>query len=324
MTFGFRVYTFQTFKRKGRTPEDLSAIAADHASTVAALLDAYRGEVLSGRPDYQDLRGEVPEASPGDYEIKIQSVDQVGLTVRCEVSFGKIGGHDDLLRRDGRSTSIVGDSATRRFRVDLYYPRSGDEGILVTEVRSRSAPVSDLLAWLRRFEALHFADDSSNVEYWRSIRIQTIADVDHLLALIKNARRTTVQFRSMGPPTARGRRPVKKGELEVTDVTSAQAAELVKEVVGWVEGNKKGAVARTASRVNLDLGKIRDGGMDVNRTTIRLEGDQPLSVSPDNVDDVFTYPLSKNLRLDGGSWRYRTVEKARDLAKQEALDLEFE
>lgn len=324
MSFGFRVYGFHTYKRKGRLPEDLSAVSADHASTVAQLLEANRGKVFSGRPDYVDLRGDVPEASVGDYEIKIQSVEQVGLTVRCELSFGKIGGHDDLLRRDGQSTSIVGDSATRRFRVDIYYPQSGNEGIIVAEVRSRSTPVPDLLAWLRRFEALEFADDSSNTEYWRSIRTSTIADVGHLLELIRNARRTTVHFRSMGPPTARGRRPVKKGELEVTEVTTAQAADLVKEVVGWVEGKKKGAVGRTAAKMGLDLTKIREGGLDVNRTTIRLEGDQPLSVSPDNVEDVFTYPLSKNVRPDPATWRYETIGKARALAKQEALDLEFE
>lgn len=321
---GFKVYAFHAVKRKGRSPEDLGVAGGTHAATVADVLEANREVLLSGRPDYFDLRGEVPDADEGDFELRINSVSRVGRSVHCEVSYGKVGGHDDLLQRDGSATSIARDSAARRYRVDFYFPETGSEGIIVAEVRGRTTPISDLLAWLRRFEALLFPDDADPDEYWRSIRTSTIADVGHLMQLIQNARSTTVQLTSVGPPTSRGRRATRRGELEVVDITAAQAADLVAEVTNWVKGKKKGAVARTASKVGIDLKKIKAGGLDVNRTTIRLEGDQPLSVSPDNVDDVFTYPLTKDLRPDYQTWIYGTVPKARELAGQEILDINFE
>lgn len=321
--FGFRVYTFQAFKRKGQSAEDLGICGDAHAAVIEKVLSDQVGVILKGKPDYNDLRGEVPAAMSGDPGIMVRRVEKIGRSVRLEVSYGAIGGHDDLLGLSG-ATEISGDAAARRFRLDLYYPKSGDRGILVTEVRSRSAPLGHVVSWLRRLEALEFPSDESDSAYYRSIRATQVADMDHLENLIKQASSTKVRFTALTTSTARGRRQRKSGELVIDDVTASQAKALLAEVQRWVEGKKQGALSRTAKALGLDIAKMKKASLDFQRTTIRIEGEEPVSVTPDSVEDVFTYPLSHDIRAGDSTWLYATQSKARDLAASEVLDIEFE
>ncbi|MDO5535167.1 MAG: hypothetical protein Q4F65_11015 [Propionibacteriaceae bacterium] len=171
-----------------------SLIRRVHANLVGA-----KSELLKYRPNLAVGDGSIitPEGSDaGEPVMVLADVWRIGKMVRCEVIAGTYGDHDELVGDDVEP--ITDRAAGRRYRFDLYFPQSGDAGMLVAETCKRATPVEEFLRWLawldmralKQSAESHAAENPEVSEAWidpnewRKFRAVQVADRDFLLQLI--------------------------------------------------------------------------------------------------------------------------------------------
>lgn len=342
--YGYRMYILSVGQGNAwRKPEDLADVASDYIQRVHSLLISTKGTVLKYRPDLRDGSGTIPIplSDVGQPVMVIDGVVRDGNLIRCEVVEGTFGDHDELV---GDNVERIGDRAAgRRYRIDLYFPSSGTFGLAVSETCKRYTPVEPFLRWLawldqkRAIEAQlrleqGLSDGSltaaelarlSEDAVWRKFRVRQVSDSAYLRKLIKDSKKVSVDLVEAGSVTKRGRFKDVEKRLQVLDVGEGMHEALADEILSWLDGGKEGALGRVMELLDLNRGQLSNDGLRFNNTSVHLAGSQPVSVTPDSVRDLFTYPLANGLRPDDALWEKIIRAKLVEVAQLEQVELDL-
>lgn len=324
MKHGFRVYSFQVVKRSRGKANDLGGeFGAQYVDTLETLLQGLVDRGLTGQPLYNTILDEIPDPVVGTDLLRVISVERRGRRVSCETSHGLLGEHPDLLSNGAIGIESISDkAASRRYRFDVYLPVAGTAGILVAEVIANKVPMELLMRWIAR-EHASLAQSAGSDDEWNRITYTQLGDTAHLRDLIRNAKRTKVIFTAK-EVTSRGRLGRKVRELSVFQVTDTQTKALAEEMLRWLKGRRTGAVEKVQRAVGLNPAQLSRANMTFNLTAIKVEGDEPATVTPTTVSDVFTYPISHEVRPSPAAWTDATEAKAGVLSVGEDIQIVFD
>jgi hypothetical protein len=323
MKHGFRVYSFQVLKRSRGKIQDLGGgFGTQYLDRLEVVLKGLVDQGLTGRPDYNTILAELPDPAIGTPLLRVIDVERMATHVSCEVSYGVSGEHEDLLSDDASSIeSILDKAASRRYRFEFYFPVGGTEGILVAEVIANKVPIELLMRWITREHARLVEDEPR--EEWNRISYAQLGDASHLRELIRNAKKTKVMFTAQAV-TSRGRPGQKTRELSLYQTTDSQAKALADEMLRWLKGTHQGAVEKVQRAVGLNPNALAKANMTFNFTAIRVEGDDPTTITPTSITEVFTYPISHDIRPSDATWKDATIAKASVLSAGEGIEIVFD
>lgn len=342
--YGFRAYTLSVGKgNRWRNAESLTDLGPAYMARIHALLVAARGNVLRYTPDLSAEDGVVPEpeSTIGEPVMVIDRVEQCGRMLRCEVVKGTLGDHDELVGED--VVAITDQAAGRRYRIDIYFPCAEERGMVVAETCVRYTPVSLLLRWVAWFDKQRASEvavelqeglangtlteaqvkDREEAAHWRKLRTRQVSDGQYLRSLIKEAKKVSVGLSQANSFTDRGRPKDLQRRLEILNIGEGMHEALAEEVLHWLDGDKDGALRRVMGLVHLNKDSLAKDGLNFNNTSVRLEGSQSVTLTPDSVRDLFTYPLAASLRPNDAQWERVTRPKLIELAQLEEVALEL-
>lgn len=340
--YGYRVYTLTTGPgNRWHKPESLEDLGDPYVERIYRLLKSASGRVLKHKPDLVVADGSVqrPESDTGEPVFVLDSVVRTGRRIRADVIAGTIGDHDNLV---GDNVETIGDRAAgRRYRIDIHFPETGEMGLVVAETCKRYTPIDLFIRWvawldltdvlaerekiaatLERGEITETDADARSARLvWRRFRVSQVSDTAYLKKLIGEAKKVTVDLVQAGGVTKRGRfRSVEK-RLSFLDVGEGMHERLAGEILSWLEGSNVGAVGRVMAALSLNASNLEEEGLPFNNTSVQLLASQTVSVTPSTVRDLFTYPLSPQLRPDEVRWEEVTKTRVAELAALEGIDV---
>lgn len=326
--YGFRIYTFTAHVRSRGKSIDLAVATAPsyRDRLVTVLTSMEQAIVLTGRPDWNTIDGELPSPPiKGDVQIVVSNVTATANRVACTVSYGHVGRHSDLLDVSG-STSIEDKAAGQRHRLVWYFPDHGDTGIFVCEVISNMHPSDTMFRWIGRADNALLAQGGlppAPGNTWHKISIEQMGDPQHLEQLKKNGSIQHVRFTSR--EFSKTGRPTKTEALfEIRDFTGSRADALLTELGNWHKGKVKKAVEGALTAVGLNPKGLEKQNIAFNFAEVRLlQGNQAVTINPYTVEDLFTYPISQDIQPADTIWRHMTSAKASSLAATRGLPVQF-
>lgn len=342
--YGFRAYTLSVGRgNRWKKAESLSALGTGYIARIKAMLTTAQGEVLRYKPDLSNDDGTIPVPldTTGEPVMVIDRVEQSGRMLRCEVIKGTLGDHDELVGDD--VVTISDQAAGRRYRIDFYFPSADERGMVITETCVRHTPVELLLRWLAWFDKqraeqsaleIHngiaegtLTDAQANMReeetHWRKLRIRQISDGKYLRNLIREADKVSVGLSEANSFTDRGRPKKIQKRLEILDIGEGLHDDLATELLSWLNGGSKGALRRVMGLVKLDKDLLAKDGLDFNNTSVRLEGTQSVTLTPESIRDLFTYPLAATLRPPDPQWDKIIRTKLVELAILEVIAIDL-
>lgn len=345
--WGFRLYWIEArpTTKRNKLPLAGSELVpeASFSEFVASLRAAKDSGLFAGEPSYPrasqpeaDLSvTEVPNADDGSDEdrrlphIVIEDVVAFARRVDVVVRYGREGDADIATDREGGRISMKGLAGTKKFRVSIYWPEEGPYAGVVGETRGRTHVVARLCQLIsvqnaRRAAAKYEADPAASdsdeiawVKWWPT----AITDPERVAEVIDKGQQISVRLRR-GSALAKGGRG--SGELELTQsgIALEKKQLLTKVVLGWL-AKKSGKAVGSDERFKLEQvldDDVSGLGFDDGEVKIDEKG-KPQTITPQTVDQIYFYPLSK--QLPDNALRKEGVHRLAGLARREKLTLEF-
>ena len=322
MKYGFRVYSFEVGLRSRGKPIEFDATDENGqqmgtllASRWAGSLKRAIGKNLDHRPSLRDVVADLPPASVSDPRLKIRDVSLIGSHLRVTMKHGKVGEFDSALNDNDDELSIVTAAASRDYRIDVYFPKSGKVGILVAEVVNRTSALDVFLAWLARLDAQDLGQvKGGDPEDWYRVRATQLGDPQHLRELLNQATSVKVRFQRR-TRSARGRLQPAEMQLEVRQLDGAQTRRVAEQILSWTSTNTSVDAATNRMLEILGIHREPKDNTPFNMTEVRTEGVESTTVRPGMVEEMFTYPIYEgDLPPSSQVWDDKTQAKAQALS----------
>lgn len=341
--FGFQVHQFEV-KQRGRgqamdfaVPRTNQTVpfGDEFATRLHQRIQPYLGHSLDWRPSTRDIAAGFPTPAIGTPRLHISSATLSDRRLRLKVTFGHVGEYPEVVEANGAATSIITGAASKPYRIDFYFPPNvGSRGVAVLEtIGAGAAYFEHLLLWLARIDALAEGQlpktDVTNhsLKEWYKISTTPIADREHLLQLLQGAKKVRVRF-SASPRTTRGRRAPKDLEMTVNQLTEHQTTEVASQILAWLDSKNKAlqVVDDLMQAVNIEPQPVKDANLVFNRADVQIIGSEQTTISPEHVDDVFTYPIlfDGDENPSAAVWSDKTESKARTLSEGQGIPIEWD
>lgn len=323
MAYGYRIYTFSVRTATKRDDRDLCDGETPFADTLLALLDGLvdRG-VIDGVPDLRKPSEIIDgHGQRGGRRSVMLSAEKVGTGhVRCHLVTGRIGDTDWVL--GGGSKEEIRDRASgNELRLDFLLPRAGERGVLVAEARGRTVHVETLLRLLVREG--YETQPTPGGDEWLNFRANQVIDVEYLAELMRDAQKVSVEVEQTGTGGT-GTAKANRETIHYTGFSQHVATEIAKVAGLWAVGGMagRGAIDPLLHALGISQRALEKSNMSLSMPVIRLQSSsgERLTVTPGDVQEVFTYPLTDDLRPSDSEWR-TAVQRAMDLARREKIPL---
>ena len=323
MTFGFRLFEVELVEHHRNSPAlqswDLPDHTpyADHAENALTLLCSAE-RWLESRPtwNYGRDQADVPPftARTGDKVVRWISSTRVGPGhLQAAISYGVVGSHANALGPAGAPTDISKLAPSNLFRIELLLPPKVGPGLLVVETNGRGCPVEAVPRWLTvAGEILGGTPDapgSSSHLVWK-IRAAALLDREHLESMLNNSQKVQLGLQGTAP-SASGISSGPHVRLEIDLDTAATRQSLVDKIFARLQGvpqSPNDLLAVVDLDDQLDDFDFRDGRIRIQDGT-----GEGKTIQIDRIKEIFTYPITKDLRPTDAEWTGHVQTKVETL-----------
>jgi hypothetical protein len=310
-TYGFKLYSVALRIGNGRKDvlfnEAKSGSTWRYADHAKKILSEHLNLKVAGLPH---LRDEIPSAADSTTEAIFSPVafgsqgDHITFTVR----HGRPSGHELALSHpnagEAKEVDIKGLAPVRSYRAVLIAPEHGTVGVLAVESIAGACPATPIVKWLSKW-----SQDRADWELgtnektipWYKLKARPLGDVEQLQRFLDHASASEIVLTKHAPSQDR-----KRGAQELLVKTAALtnsmqlgSREVVKywsdmALTGESSDDLSGGsdIKKLASLVGPEIGEI---DFDEAKIVMRDEGGNTKSISPSNLNDVFTYKLAEDV-----------------------------
>lgn len=327
MGYGYRVYWFNVRRANKRTALDLCDQSAPFEDALCSLLAGFKGRgVVAGAPAY-NKPSEISDAGsdPGARRsMLIRTSKPAAGHVSAQLVTGRIGDADWLIDGDGDDNDIRKRASGSELRVDFLLPKAGEKGVMVAECRGRTVHYDTLLRWL--VHESYEAQGGDAGDQWLNYTVNQVIDVDYLQELMRRAQKVSVELEQTGVGGA-GARKANHQVLSFWGLDKAVSDEIAKQASKWASGNvlSSDAVQALVKALGMKPKTLEDSNTSLSMPVIRIHADtgERLTVTPESVQEVFTYPLTDTIRPNPIEWQ-TAIQGAMDLALREKITLQID
>lgn len=322
--YGFRIFRVQAFHNQVKGKEPLSvAVGNDGYHEVRDLLEAasHYGSQFIKRKQPTDPS----EPMLSDRCITVsQPVPITDGFLHLAVSLGAVGEHERAVSPNGTTTSLSGKAAEKAHYVSVIFPRgAGDEFLLVCETHHSSDVRRPFLWFLQRLSAdakketlaqqendARAALDAGEVAPKKApvtrllFESKQISDSDYLNQLLQSAKTASANFTEKVPSTTASVGQVTQKRLTYTLLTDEHRQAAADTGMKWQRRRLRkqkqeqsdqlsehpDAVVELGEALGLDGAEVQE--YDECSVRITSKGGETTTIRPDDLRDMFTYPVS--------------------------------
>lgn len=230
----------------------------------------------------------------------------------AELDFGKFGTHQWLHGGGADSVDITKRAPSDTYRCAFFLPTNGDALIMATETKGRVNIAHRVITWLvlqgwSNGQMENVRGKSSMPPL--GIFPTPVRDYESLIELIDSANDVKVRLtkKSVNPDSGRKAQEI---EFQQRMMGAAKRDQVIDAIKSWIDrksGNaedqvKAGSVGIVEMADLTDL-NLQDDGIDFNDGYISIQkgNESPKKITPNSLDDVFTYLLSET-RMSDADW----------------------
>jgi hypothetical protein len=338
--YGFRLFEIELRALSGRKAIPFEDCGGEHYSVIAhRILQTAKGTTIveekTADPD------DVADGADGDpfagrRGIRVLKVERLGHTLWIDVLAGRFGDQEIAQGAPGQTedSDLRGRAPSYTFRIGFYFPAKGTRGVVAIEDISRSCPIDlvrQLLLKGSRAEAEAKKPKKGEEEkppIWWKLIITPMVDEEQVTRLINSGKSQRVELKKHGLGAGRGRDALEY-ELSAPGLTDSQRNEVAQLVASWGRDLMKRRRATPDERSKMGVPSDTDGARELatllgqkiqaldfdDGFVVVEDGDgKTKKISPTRLNEVFTYPLSRNGRPSDVAFHERTRETARRLA----------
>lgn len=326
--FGFRLD--RVFLHHGWTRQRLefreARLGGDDGPTLVQSLEVMRtslvGVTYTGNLKYEPYDPTLDSSALVDSAptIRVEHMDIGTSRIDFTVRIGRRGSHDLAIGANASDdVALENLASTNPFLVTMYLPTTGDEAILVSEVRSRTAAGYSLikLIGVLLYREAHRRGNDANDQWWRIVS-NPVADVERLEEVLTQGNGMAFQLERNNVPHGQARSTdkiiLRRNGLPAGMLSSVRAM-----VLGWAHLNVPDTydpappgnpVEQLASLVGIDINPsdFNDGSLSYDDAQGRHQ-----TIRPNNVGDVFIYPVSVGQRPTDSQIRSEAESRIRRL-----------
>lgn len=315
-SYGYRLYTFRIKQERARQRIHPLVIEKQGEPTWR-----YQDHLVTASGDYLDrnVHGLPPRLDGGDRSqdldeapvFQLVEVQSTGQRVTGRFRHGRPSGHGLALPKASKSDTLspidISDySPTRDYRFAMWFPESGETGIVAVEAISGACPTRYLTQWARWWSQF-MAEATSGT--WYNLVANPLGDSVQINEFIDNSRLVEMVLVAGGAGNGRLRRAEEFRITSTLDIQGkAKALNSLKTVVN--AGQSDDDLAELLAR---ELGRnVEDIDLDDGWLVLDTEYGQH-QVSPSRIPDIFTYPIAET-EPDDLDFHAAVSRKARELS----------
>ncbi|WP_126688234.1 hypothetical protein [Nocardioides ferulae] len=351
--YGFRVYSVQAWrgsKHKGVEPEQVN-VGSDTASHIADVLNLLSLEGALFIPIRQ-RRPDPTAAEPRPLTLSILDVVERPGFIGLVLQSGQVGAHPRAINEKSEIIPLSDWAAESEFRLGFYFSKaeSSDPRFLITtEVIGNHDPVALLLRCVRARSIIEQRALEETEKAWReqngrrpagqkptfwhvSFDKRQAADSAYLQAIITEAKSATAKFwdtvsSSRGP----GHEVVRKVLRVRLDVHEEGLGLAGRFAQMWTTRQRADEPVPMSEAVSALGAEMADIGLlveheidDYEATSVEVVGKEARATfAADNIREVFTYPVKKDLRPHTATLWDRINQRLPLIALEEGIELEL-
>ncbi|QIM18670.1 hypothetical protein G7066_08705 [Leucobacter coleopterorum] len=326
--FGFRLDKVTLRHGMTRQGQDFrqAKLNGDDGETLLNSLESMRDHLVGvtriGNLKYEPFGSEQDRLDPADSRptIRVESMDITQSRIDFTVRIGRRGSHDLAIGASVEQDVVLEDLAsTNPFLVSLYLPTTGSEAVLVSEVRSRMSAGYQLtkLLGVVSYENAFKNGHDDNGSWWRLV-CNPVGDAERLGEVLTQGNGVAFQLErhnaAKGKPRSSDKVILRRNGLPAGKLSSVKAM-----VLGWAKLNvpdnydaapSGSPVEQLASLVGFEIepSLFDDGSLSYEDAQGRQQ-----TIRPNNVGDVFIYPVSIGERPTDTKLRSEAESRIRKL-----------
>ena len=345
--YGYRLFEIELRERNARKPAPFEDCAGEHYSVIAhRLLRAVTGETkVESKPGEELDPDEIVDGVEGNpfagrRGVRVVDVEREGHTVWVDVLVGRYG---ELVTAQGApgktaDADLTGRAPSDTYRLGFYFPDKGTRGVLVAEDISRACPVdivrNALLLEGSRAESVHRAkrtrrlEVSEQVPSWWKLILTPMIDEEKVNNLINAGNSQEVKLTRHGVGSGRGRDSVDY-EFRAAALSAGQRADLAALITQWGRELMGRRRARPADRSKMGIPSDVEGAAQLSAllgeqiTALNFDDGfvvvadadgKTKKISPTRLNEVWTYPLTRDRRPTDLVFHERSRDTAKRLA----------
>lgn len=237
--------------------------------------------------------------------------------------YGKIGSHTQLQTEHPEPEDISKGAPSHTYRFAFLVPSSGDNLLLATETKSRTNIAPKLAKWIE-LQAWSTAQTNPSCKSV-GLTIKPVKDYESLVDLIQSANEINVSLtkKEINPDSNR-----KTSEIQYQQkiLGASRKQKVVDKVLSWINRDPSGqggtssksGIVEFSDIVSLDLEREDQISFDEGYVSVRQGKGSPKKISPNNLDDIFTYFLGES-PVDDSDW----LEEVKNVVRRLETDLKL-
>lgn len=345
--YGYRLFEMELRERNGRKPAAFEDCAGEHYSVIAyRLLKAVKGQTQVELKSGDELDpGEIADGVDGNpfagkRGVRVLRVQREGHTVWVDLLVGRYG---ELVTAQGvpgktDDADLTGRAPSDTYRLGLYFPSKGRRGVLVAEDISRTCPVDIVRNVIllvgskaeseRKAKRTRRLDVPETVPAWWKVVLTPMVDEEKVHNLIDAGNSQEVKLTKHGLGAGRARDSVAY-EFRAAALSPAQKADIAGLVSQWGRDLIRRRRAAPADRSKMGIPSDVQGAAQLSALlgqqitalnfddgfVVVADGDgKTKKISPTRLNEVFTYPLTRDRRPSDLVFHERSRDTAKRLA----------
>lgn len=311
--YGYRVFEVELRERnRGRRALLWEEPVPDepHHLDVLSLLthDHLLDEVVVCVPNL-DHPGEDPdEAEQGDPVMLVSSMEQKAGRLSLSAKYGFKGEFDSGVREHGGEINLRELAAAKAFRAELFAPKTGIKGYLVVESISGRCPVAMIVNWWGRLAY-------ENGPFIK-VKANPAIDEDRIREILSDSERVEIELSSRAR-TRDGGRQAKRTKLVHEVTTQGGRADLFGMAVEAATSRQRFDVSVVERIAGFEPELLEAANLRFERAAIAVsksDGTGRKILKPDKLREIFTYPLSNEIRPSDAVWEREILTRVRRLS----------
>lgn len=341
--YGFRLFQIELRALNGRKPQPFEDCEGEHYSVIAhRILQSTVGETVveerraSEGDDAMDE--DLGDPFAGRRGVRVLKVQREGHTVWADVLAGRYGDHEIAQGTPGQTgdSDLKGRAPSYTYRLGFYFPTKGTQGVVAVEDISRSCPIDLVRHLLLRGSQAEATSrpkakdgEPEKVPIWWKLAITPMIDEEQVNRLVTQGKSQRVELKKHGLGASRSRDALEY-ELNAPGLTDTQRSQLAQLVASWARDSMRRRRGSAAERQEAGVPSDTEGArqlaallgekiaaLNFDDGFVVLEGGdgKTKKISPTRLNEVFTYPLSRNGRPTDVAFHDKTRQTARRVAR---------